>query len=98
MSCSIGVTPNKLLSKISSDLDKPDGLTVLMHEDVPSRIWPLPVSRINGIGPKATERLAAMGLRPVGGTPEELSAAMARDLPRWAREKSGLIKALIQIG
>ncbi|WP_373769276.1 Bug family tripartite tricarboxylate transporter substrate binding protein, partial [Delftia acidovorans] len=35
--------------------------------------------------PELSGRLAAMGLRPVGGTPEELSAAMARDLPRWAR-------------
>ena len=76
LSCSIGVTPNKLLSKISSDLDKPDGLTVLMHDDVPARIWPLPVSRINGIGPKATERLATMGIRTIG----ELAATPAHEL------------------
>lgn len=76
LSCSIGVTPNKLLSKISSDLDKPDGLTVLMHADVPTRIWPLPARRINGIGPKASERLAAMGLHTIG----ELAAAPAHVL------------------
>lgn len=66
LSCSIGVTPNKLLSKLCSDLDKPDGLTVLMPEDIPARIWPLPASRINGIGPKASARLAAMGLDTIG--------------------------------
>lgn len=66
LSCSIGVTPNKLLSKLCSDLDKPDGLTVLMLEDMPARIWPLPASRINGIGPKASARLAAIGLDTIG--------------------------------
>ena len=90
LSCSIGVTPNKLLSKISSDLDKPDGLTVLMHEDVPSRIWPLPVSRINGIGPKATERLAAMGIRTIGelaATPaHELASAFGSHYGSWLHE------------
>jgi DNA polymerase-4 len=66
LSCSIGVTPNKLLSKIASDLDKPDGLTLLTHEDVPERIWPLPVRRINGIGPKASARLDALGIHTIG--------------------------------
>lgn len=66
LTCSVGVTPNKLLSKICSDLDKPDGLTVLMPEDIPARIWPLPASRINGIGPKASEKLARLGVRTIG--------------------------------
>lgn len=66
LSCSVGVTPNKLLSKICSDLDKPDGLTLLGMAGVPARIWPLPVRRINGIGPKAGDKLAALGIRTIG--------------------------------
>jgi DNA polymerase-4 len=62
LSCSIGVTPNKLLSKIASELDKPDGLSVITHADLPTRVWPLPVRRINGIGPKAGARLAGLGI------------------------------------
>jgi len=66
LTCSIGVTPNKLLSKIASDLDKPDGLTLLTEADIPERLWPLPVRRINGIGPKAGARLAALGIETIG--------------------------------
>jgi DNA polymerase-4 len=66
LSCSIGITPNKLLSKICSDLEKPDGITILGQDDVPARIWPLPVRKINGIGPKAAERLARLGIATIG--------------------------------
>jgi DNA polymerase-4 len=66
LTCSIGVTPNKLLSKIASELDKPDGLTVLTEADIPTRIWPLPVRRINGIGPKAGAKLKALGIETIG--------------------------------
>lgn len=66
LSCSIGITPNKLLSKIASELQKPDGITVLSVEDVPTRIWPLPVSKVNGIGPKATLKLEGLGIRTIG--------------------------------
>ena len=65
LSCSIGVTPNKLLSKICSDLEKPDGLTILDLADIPDRIWPLPVRKINGIGPKATQKLATLGITTI---------------------------------
>lgn len=74
LTCSIGLTPNKLLSKIASDLDKPDGLTLLTQDDVATQIWPLPVRRINGIGPKAALKLAGLGIARVG----ELAA---RELP-----------------
>jgi DNA polymerase-4 len=66
LTCSVGVTPNKRLSKLASELDKPDGLTVLTHDDIPAHIWPLAARKVNGIGPKAAERLAALGLRTIG--------------------------------
>lgn len=66
LACSVGVTPNKLLAKIASELDKPDGLTVLTHADLATRIWPLPVRRINGIGPKAGAQLEALAIHTIG--------------------------------
>lgn len=66
LSCSIGVAPNKLLAKICSDLEKPDGLTILTLTDVPTRIWPLPVHKVNGIGPKAAKKLAELGIHTIG--------------------------------
>lgn len=71
LSCSIGVAPNKLLAKIGSDLDKPRGLTVITKEDIHTKIWPLSVKKINGIGPKATEKLAMIGIHTI----EELARA-----------------------
>ncbi|HVN35924.1 MAG TPA: DNA polymerase IV [Casimicrobiaceae bacterium] len=81
LTCSIGVAPNKLLAKMASELDKPDGLTLLRMEDVPRRIWPLPPRRINGIGPKSSARLEALGVRTIG----ELAAAD----PAWLVEHFG---------
>ena len=66
LSCSVGVTPNKLLSKIASDLEKPGGLTILSQADITTRIWPLAAKKINGIGPKATQKLAGFGLHTIG--------------------------------
>ena len=66
LSCSIGITPNKLLSKIASDLEKPNGLTVLGDADIATRIWPLPCRKINGIGPRSTAKLEGLGLRTIG--------------------------------
>jgi len=66
MTCSIGIASNKLIAKIASDLDKPDGLTILADGDIPARIWPLDVRKIPGIGPRAQERLYAMRIRTIG--------------------------------
>ena len=85
LSCSIGITPNKLLAKIASDLDKPDGITILGMEDVPTRIWPLPAKKINGIGPKAWERLQRLGIHTIG----ELAAAPPELLLRQFGQSTG---------
>jgi DNA polymerase-4 len=74
LTCSIGIAPNKLLAKICSDLEKPNGLTIISHDDVPARIWPLPARKVNGIGPKAAAKLSALGIETVG----QVAAADAR--------------------
>ncbi|WP_322058477.1 DNA polymerase IV [Paraburkholderia sp. J63] len=71
LTCSIAIAPNKLLAKIGSELDKPDGLTILVMADLESRIWPLAAKKVNGIGPRASERLGSIGIHTVG----ELAAA-----------------------
>ncbi|MDR9406978.1 MAG: DNA polymerase IV [Spiribacter sp.] len=63
---SVGIGPNRLLAKIASDLEKPDGLTTLSIDDVPSRVWPLPVRTLHGVGPRTAERLQALGIEQVG--------------------------------
>jgi DNA polymerase-4 len=81
LACSIGLAPNKLLAKIASELDKPDGLTVITAADVEARLWPLSVRRINGIGPKAAAKLARLGIATIG----ELAAAD----PAWLAQHFG---------
>ena len=81
LSCSIAVAPNKLLAKIASELDKPDGLTILKSADIATRIWPLPPGRINGIGPKASRKLDALGITTIG--------ALARADVAWLIERFG---------
>ena len=81
LTCSIGVTPNKLLSKIVSEFGKPDAVTVLTQDEIPERIWPLPARKINGVGPKTAARLETLGIRTVG--------ELARADPAWLVEHFG---------
>jgi DNA polymerase IV len=90
LSCSIGVAPNKLLAKIASDLDKPDGVTLLGDGDLERRIWPLPARRINGIGPKSAARLATYGIHTIGdlanADPTFLVTTFGRAHGEWMHE------------
>src|SRR5215212_9863506 len=66
LTCSIGVAPNKLLAKMASEFSKPNGISVVYQHDVQTKIWPLPVRKINGIGPKAEVRLLKLHLHTIG--------------------------------
>ena len=66
LNCSIGISPNKLLAKMASDLEKPDGLTIITEEDIEKRIWPLPARKLWGVGPKTEAYLKEMGIKTIG--------------------------------
>lgn len=81
LTCSIGVAPNKLIAKMASEFNKPNGITVLHERDVQERIWPLPVRKINGIGPKSEVKLHKLHLLTVGD--------IARADPQWLVDNFG---------
>ena len=66
LTCSIGVAPNKLIAKMASEFNKPNGISVVHEGDLESHIWPLPCRKVNGIGPKADEKLKRFGIETVG--------------------------------
>ena len=66
LTCSIGVAPNKLIAKMASEFDKPNGISIVHEGDIERLIWPLPCRKINGIGPKADARLQGHGIRTIG--------------------------------
>jgi DNA polymerase-4 len=65
LSCSIGVAPNKLLAKMASEFNKPNGISIVQEADLKTLIWPLNVRKINGIGPKAGEKLARLNIQTI---------------------------------
>lgn len=66
LTASVGIAPNKLLAKIASDMEKPDGLTVIREEDVGRKIASLPVSRLWGVGRKTEARLKDLCIYTIG--------------------------------
>jgi DNA polymerase-4 len=66
LTCSIGIAQNKLLAKIASDMEKPDGLTIITGKDVEDRIWPLQVRKLWGVGPKTETYLKGIGIDTIG--------------------------------
>jgi DNA polymerase-4 len=66
LTCSIGIAGNKLLAKIASDMQKPDGLTIIDEDDIENKIWPLPIRKLYGIGPKTESYLKSMSIETIG--------------------------------
>jgi len=66
LTCSIGIGPNKIVAKIASDFQKPDGLTTVKETEVETFLAPLPVRKLLWVGRKTEQKLAAMKIRTIG--------------------------------
>lgn len=64
--CSIGVAPNKFLAKMASDMKKPMGITVLRLQEVPTKLWPLNIEKMRGVGKKTVPLLKELGINTIG--------------------------------
>ncbi|QNP50598.1 DNA polymerase IV [Diaphorobacter aerolatus] len=66
LTCSIGVAPNKLIAKMASEFNKPNGISIVHEGDLETMIWPLSCRKINGVGPKADARLKQHEIETIG--------------------------------
>ena len=87
LTCSVGVAPNKLLAKMASEFNKPNGVSVVLESDLPSMVWPLACRKINGVGPKADAKLQALGIATIGELAQQdaawLMAQFGRNTGAW---------------
>ena len=81
LTCSIGVAPNKLIAKMASEFNKPNGISIVHEADLQTLIWPLACRKINGVGPKADEKLKGFGIQTIGD--------LAKREPHWLIENFG---------
>lgn len=77
LSCSIGISYNKFLAKLASDMKKPYGLTAIGYEDLAEKVWPLSIERMMGIGHRSAAQLKRLGIYTIGDlaqqSPQRLS-------------------------
>jgi DNA polymerase IV (DinB-like DNA polymerase) len=66
LTCSIGIGPNKLIAKIASDMQKPDGVTIVEEKDVKAFLDPLDVDRLLWVGKKTARKLNELGIKTIG--------------------------------
>jgi nucleotidyltransferase/DNA polymerase involved in DNA repair len=86
LTASVGIGPNKLIAKIASDRQKPDGLTIVCEEDVEKFLEPLGLRVIPGLGPKSEEQLAKRGMRTVRDAKRLSRAELTDMMGKWGTE------------
>ena len=90
LTCSVGVAPNKLLAKMASEFNKPNGISIVQPDDLETLIWPLPCRKVNGIGPKAEAKLATHEIHTIGDLAQRdrvwLMATFGKSYGAWLHD------------
>jgi len=79
LTCSIGIGPNKLVAKIASDYQKPDGLTIVKEDEPEKFLAPLPVRKLLWVGRKTEQKLKTMGINTIGELARHDPTVLAED-------------------
>jgi DNA polymerase-4 len=92
--CSIGISENKFLSKMASEMKKPLGITELWKEDIKFKMWPLPVQAMYGIGKQTAQKLQSMGISTIGELAHYNSAQLVKKLGKSGAEMHQLANGI----
>ena len=85
LTCSVGIAPNRFMAKIASDMDKPDGLTVIMPADAAEFIETLPIGKVPGVGKKTLNLLEKLGIKTLGDVKRYPEAMLLKKLGKYGR-------------
>jgi DNA polymerase-4 len=88
--CSIGISENKFLSKMASEMKKPLGITELWRKDIGQKLWPLPVQSMYGVGRQTAEKLKSIGIHTVGDLAQSNREVLVKKLGRAGLELQAL--------
>jgi DNA polymerase-4 len=83
LTCSIGIAPNKFLAKVASDMDKPDGLTIIRPDQALEFIACLPVEKVPGVGEKMAQRLRKFKVRFLGDITRISETLLSRETGKF---------------
>jgi DNA polymerase IV len=84
--CSIGIAENKFLAKMAAEMKKPLGITELWEDDIPKKLWPLPVKEMYGIGSKTAEKLNRIGIKTIGDLAWFDKNLIVKTFGKWGTE------------
>ena len=85
LTCSVGVAPSKFLAKIASDLNKPDGLTLILPDQVPEFIDSLPIKKVPGVGKKMYRQLELLGIQTLGDVQRLPEKSLRKHLGKFGK-------------
>ncbi len=85
LSCSVGIAPNKFIAKIASDMDKPDGLTIVAPDDAMAFVESLPIRKVPGVGKSAHKQLMQIGIQTLGDVKNYPQQILIKRLGKFGR-------------